>query len=79
MRIVVEWFGPLRDRAGAEREEIEVPETDLEGIWDFLRPRLGTDLATGSLRAAVDDNLAGWDDRPPPGSRVCFIPPVGGG
>jgi molybdopterin synthase sulfur carrier subunit len=76
--VTVQFYGPLRERAGCDALSLATAAPSVEALWEELRgahalpPR--RDLA---LAVAVDDELAAWDV--PPGAVVAFLPPVAGG
>lgn len=79
MRIVVEWFGQLRDDVRCVREEIEAPGSSLLEIYEALESSRHLSLPASLLRVALDGEIVDWDRRPADGSQVVFLPPVGGG
>ena len=79
MRIVVEWYGPLRDDAGRAEEEVEMGDSTLLELYEALERSRHLSVPASLLRVALDDRIAEWSERPAPGTRVVFLPPVGGG
>lgn len=78
-RVQVLYFASLRDAAGVDSEIVEGNAADLRGLYEALRQRHRFALTSSQLRVAVDGAFARWDDVPPDGSEVAFIPPVSGG
>jgi molybdopterin converting factor small subunit len=80
MRVIVHWYGPLRDRRGCDSETIETGTASLDGLWNELMVRHALpprrELA---LAVAVGDDLAAWDTAPSDGDAIAFLPPVAGG
>lgn len=81
MRVRVLFFGLVRDVAGLQDEELEVPAgTTVEGLWrEYERrfPRLSE--AAGSLLVAVNQEVAAQAQALKDGDEVAFMPPVSGG
>jgi len=72
--IRIGFYGRLAERFGRE-VEVELPAA---ATVASLRARFeGLDAAT--VRALVNDELAGDDARVTPGDRVDFLPPLSGG
>jgi len=81
-RITVLYFAAVRDRAGTDREELELPAeiADVRAFSAWLertRPRLVGRLA--QCRFAVDEEFRDASFRIGPGAVVAVIPPVSGG
>jgi molybdopterin synthase catalytic subunit len=81
MRVVVRLFAGLRERAGAERLELDdLPEPlDLAGLKRELerrRPELGS---LRGVSAAIGTEWAGAERRLAEGEEVALLPPVSGG
>jgi molybdopterin synthase catalytic subunit len=81
MRVRVRLFASLREAAGSERLELELPDgASVEDAWRRLasdHPALGTRRA--SLAAAVNRSYSGVDAGLADGDELAFIPPVSGG
>ena len=81
MRVRVRLFASLREAAGAEEMELELPGgATAEEAWrrlveacPALAPR------RRSLAVAVNRRYARFDEPLAPGDEVVFIPPVSGG
>ena len=80
MRISVRLFAGLRERAGAERIEVDVP--DAARVGDLLEALAGTPvgaLKPGQCVVAVNREYARADVPLRPDDEVALIPPVSGG
>jgi molybdopterin synthase sulfur carrier subunit len=78
MSVTVLYFASLRDAAGCDREQCEVP-VSLAALYDELRLRHGFTLPRERLRVALDGEFSTWDRVPGDGAEIAFIPPVSGG
>ncbi len=84
MAVALLYFAWVREQVGTDREEIplEAP-LPLRALVEALRARSpghGRALADLSrLRAAVNQEFAGWDAPVRPGDEVAIFPPVTGG
>lgn len=80
MRISVRLFAGLRERAGADRVEVELPEG--ASVADLLAA-MGTtpvgELAPRSCIVALNREYAGEDALVGEGDEVALVPPVSGG
>src|ERR1700694_382674 len=74
-------FARLREQAGRDDESLELPAgSTVADVYAALRkshPGLETDRH--AVRAAVNQEFAGWDAVVADGDEVAFIPPVSGG
>jgi molybdopterin converting factor subunit 1 len=74
-------FARLREQAGTESESVEVERgSTVADVYDSLRrshPAL--DPNRESVRAAVNQEFADWDEIVANGDEIAFIPPVSGG
>lgn len=81
MRFQVLLFASLRDRAGSERVEIEVPTgTTCSGLLEAVeiqQPQLAGHLSV--VRVAVDEQFQNRDHTLEEGNEIALIPPVSGG
>lgn len=81
MRVRVRLFASLREAAGTEHVELELPDAaSAEEAWRRLveaHPSLAD--RRRSLAVAVNRRYARFDDPLAPGDEVVFIPPVSGG
>lgn len=82
--LTVLYFARLRETLGMEREEITLPDgiSDVAALTEWLRDRgekwRALDLS-GSLRCAVNQELATHDTLLRDGDEVAYFPPVTGG
>jgi len=81
IRVKVLYFGQARDAAGTGDEEFSLPSASsvralVSKSMKAHRPLLGL---TGVMRIAVNEEIAGNDDRLADGDVVAFLPPVAGG
>jgi MoaE-MoaD fusion protein len=74
MVVSVRLFAGLRERAGSDRIEVELPEAAT--VADLLA---AMDLAPRSCVAAINREYATEDVRIEPGDEVALVPPVSGG
>ncbi|MBE7455504.1 MAG: molybdenum cofactor biosynthesis protein MoaE [Phycisphaerae bacterium] len=81
MRVIVEFFGPARDWAGAAKVEIDLPDTaDAASLRAALKQRFpGLADRLDRTRLAVNEAFAPDDAALRDGDRVAVIPPVTGG
>ncbi|MEN9355314.1 MAG: hypothetical protein RL318_2639 [Fibrobacterota bacterium] len=79
MNLSIAWFSILREQAGCSEESVETSAITASELYGQMRAKHRFTLAQGSLRVAINDEFAQWDDRLAPGDRVVFIAPVGGG
>jgi molybdopterin converting factor subunit 1 len=77
----VRLFARLREQAGVETENLELPPgSTVAGVYDELRrmhPELEADR--DSVRGAVNQEFADWSAPVAAGDEVAFVPPVSGG
>jgi molybdopterin converting factor subunit 1 len=79
MRVQVNYFAWLRERAGCEGELLETTAATPAQLWTELDAQHDFATERRHLRVAVNDAFAGWDTPLAEGDRVVFIPPVSGG
>ena len=81
MRVRVRLFASLREAAGQERLELDLPDgVSVEAAWRSLAGRHpALEARRASLAAAVNRAYAGFDATLRDGDEVAFIPPVSGG
>jgi MoaE-MoaD fusion protein len=74
-------FARLREQAGGERFALELPggSTVADAYAELRRLHPALEARRDSVRAAVNQEFAGWDDALAEGDEVAFIPPVSGG
>lgn len=79
------YFAWVRERIGLDEEPAPVPDdiATLGQLLDWLAalsPAHGEALADRTrLRAAINQDFAGWDAPVEPGDEVALFPPVTGG
>lgn len=74
-------FARLREQAGTDTEEVELPAgSTVADVYDAVR-RLHSGLETdrGVVRAALNQEFTDWVTAVADGDEVAFIPPVSGG
>lgn len=78
--IRVRFFARLRELAGIETESLQLsPGSTLADVYAAVY-RMHSGLPDrGSVRGAVNQELADWTMRISDGDEVAFIPPVSGG
>ena len=81
VRVTALLFARLREQAGADRFELELPGTPtVADVYDELRRRHpALDSRRGIVRPAVNQEFADWTDAVSDSDEVAFIPPVSGG
>jgi molybdopterin synthase catalytic subunit len=74
-------FARLREQAGADRFALELPggSTVADAYAELRRLHPALEARRESVRAALNQEFAGWDDPLGDGDEVAFIPPVSGG
>ncbi len=81
MQVSVRLFASLREKAGRDRQAVELPDgASVEQAWSRLaqdQPQLAPHRA--SLTVAVNRRYAPFDTKLSDGDEVAFIPPVSGG
>jgi len=76
----VRLFARLRELAEAETDALQVPPgSSLADVYDALRAKHPALPARDSVRAALNQEFAGWEHPVAEGDEVAFIPPVSGG
>ncbi len=82
MRVEVRLFAILRERAGSERIEVEIPEgATVAALLEAAaaEPGLAEIIGSMSVRAAVNREYVASDATVRAGDEVALIPPVSGG
>jgi molybdopterin converting factor subunit 1 len=80
MKVSVRLFAGLRERAGGDRVEVELPEGAV--VRDLLAAMAGTPvgaLAPGQCVVAINREYAGATEPVHAGDEVALVPPVSGG
>jgi MoaE-MoaD fusion protein len=74
-------FARLREQAGGDRFALELPggSTVADAYAELRRLHPALETRRDSVRAALNQEFGGWDDRLAEGDEVAFIPPVSGG
>src|SRR5258708_39056967 len=74
-------FARLREQAGTDAENVELPSgstvADVSEAIQKLHPGLQADQS--AVRAALNQEFAGWEAAVADGDEVAFIPPGSGG
>ncbi|MDQ8202309.1 MoaD/ThiS family protein [Pelagicoccus sp. SDUM812003] len=79
MKVSIQYFALLREQRGLDQEEIDTDSATAGALYQELSERHGFTLPATSLKVALDDDFAQWDDRLSDGCSIVFIPPVAGG
>src|SRR5690348_9240690 len=82
MTVTVRLFAILRERAGRDSVEIELPDdATVADAFDRLasEPGLGDLVGRMPLRMAVNREYVGGDAPIAPGDELALIPPISGG
>lgn len=81
MQVTVLYFASARERAGVQREMLELPEgADVNGALRVIVSRHPSiEPLLPHLRIAVDQEFANRADPIPAGAELALIPPVAGG
>jgi sulfur-carrier protein len=81
IRVKVLYFGQAREAAGRGEEELSLPGASSVRnlVAHSARSHAGLRAMSGSMRIAVNEEIAGEDDRLADGDVVAFLPPVAGG
>ncbi|ATE59642.1 molybdopterin converting factor subunit 1 [Thauera sinica] len=83
MGVRILYFAALREALGVSAEEFDLPPgvASVAALRDCLAARGGSwqRLAAGSVKAAVNQHMAGGDAPVGQGDEVAFFPPVTGG
>ncbi|MFQ5791594.1 MAG: molybdopterin converting factor subunit 1, partial [Acidobacteriota bacterium] len=81
VKVRVRLFAALREIAGSEEVELEVPDgTTAEGVWESLvagHPKLAP--YTGVVQVAINQDFADRRTELQPEDELAFLPPLSGG
>ena len=74
-------FARLREQAGTDAENVELPAgSTVSNVYEALQKlHPGLQADPNAVRAALNQEFAGWDAVVADGDEVAFIPPVSGG
>ena len=77
----VRLFARLREQAGTDAENVELPAgSTVSNVYEALQKlHPGLQADPNAVRAALNQEFAGWDAVVADGDEVAFIPPVSGG
>ncbi len=78
VRIRVQYFAILRERAGIASEELETTAVTAEALYRELETRHRFPPLR-SVKVAINDEFRDWQSPLAAGDSVVFIPPVAGG
>ena len=81
LKVTALLFARLREQAGGERFPLELPagSTVADAYAELRRLHPALEARREIVRAAVNQEFAGWEDALAEGDEVAFIPPVSGG
>ncbi|MDQ6691811.1 MAG: molybdopterin converting factor subunit 1 [Candidatus Dormibacteraeota bacterium] len=81
MKITALLFARLREQAGVDREDLDLPAmaTVADAFARVREAHPGLEPSRAVVRAAVNREFASWEHRLAEGDEVAFIPPVSGG
>ena len=81
MKVRLRFFAALREIAGSDQLELEIPPgTSAAGLWEMLLtdyPKLSA--YTRAIQVAVNEDFADRRAELHPNDEVVFLPPVSGG
>lgn len=78
-QIVVHYYALFRDLRGKDSETISTQATSPRELYEELGMSEALRLDTRSVKVAVNDAFASWDDALQAGDLVVFIAPTAGG
>ena len=79
MKLTIEYYAVLKEQRGCSSEFLETSASTPAELYDELKARHGLSLDRSSLKVAVNEEFAEWDQPLEDGYTVVFIPPVAGG
>jgi molybdopterin converting factor subunit 1 len=78
IKLNIEYFAVLRERAGLDCEQIETDVTTPAELFAELTKRHGFPELT-TVKVAINDEFGDWQAQLRDGDLIVFIPPVAGG
>jgi molybdopterin converting factor subunit 1 len=81
MRVRILYFGVLKDIAGREREELDIPaDSSVDTVLSLLKERIASKAEVwGSIAVAVNQEYVRSTALLQDGDEVALLPPVSGG
>ena len=79
VRVVLEHFASLCDKAGCPTETVTTSAQDVASLWEETRARLDLAFERDAVKAARNDEFVDWDAPLSEGDRISFLPPFAGG
>ena len=79
MKLRIEYFALLKDQRGRSNETLVTNATTARELYAQLSEQYAFSLAPASLKVAINEDFADWDQALNEGDTVVFIPPVAGG
>ncbi len=79
VRVVLEHFASLCEKAGVPTETVTTSSQDVAALWEETRVRLGLSMERDAVQVAKNDEFVGWDAPLSDGDRISFLPPFAGG
>lgn len=78
-RYQIHYFGLLAERRGLADETIVSTSSTALELYTELAAKHPLNMAQQDLRAAVNDELASWNQPLQDGDQIAFLPPMSGG
>jgi molybdopterin-guanine dinucleotide biosynthesis protein A len=78
-RINVRYYALFREERGLNEETLETGASTARELYGHLKEKYHFSLPWESLRVAINDEFAGWEEPLNGGDELVFIPPVSGG
>ena len=79
IEVQVRWFAAYREATGIEAETVETRAATPAELFDSLKQKHPSLASRNSALVAINDEMAGWDQRLNAGDTILFFPPVAGG
>tara|TARA_B100000519_G_C14179728_1_gene407921 strand:+ start:403 stop:642 length:240 start_codon:yes stop_codon:yes gene_type:complete len=79
MKLTIEYYAVLKEQRGCSSEFLETSASTPAELYDELKARHGLSLDRSTLKVAVNEEFAEWDQPLKDGDTAVFIPPVAGG